>query len=252
MNDPPKRIPGGTLWTRIKLKCSIERMSLAVGVAVVILTVMLIIFTRDQVRISRDAVGVADSTLTYQKYRDSINSIEQARMNDSTIAVAKRSAAAAEASIATSKQIAATQKQFAKIETRAYVLIEPDTLGWMVRLNDTTTCVTWTFHNIGKTPAHNVKGRYVTSSRYFSIAEQKAMPVDPVGGFTIGSGTKYPRPELIIGPRRWIDFICSPYGLLIITTKMRYEDVFHIWHTTYRCIRVEGKAIYNMPTPDDD
>jgi hypothetical protein len=125
-----------------------------INVILIILAFFLWVETRRQVIVSRDAVKVSIATLRFQRESDSLNTISQKEIVDSSYARNKRMA---DNSYVLSKRIAETQERASIIDARAYICVDtmkihPIVIGKIMKVDIFSI-------NTGRTPANHLIAR---------------------------------------------------------------------------------------------
>jgi len=194
--------------------------------------------TQEQIGISREANTKTAEALTYQRYRDSLNSIEQRREADSAHSIASRSVAVAERSLALNKKLVNIQERFAKVEVRARLVIQ----HWHVDKPELGVAARGRFvmKNLGKTPAFNVLFSHFlkigTGLYQNEIDTMRTVAVRHLGTDYVDAGVEFGK------EMKWEDGL-TPYHMQLIENgqtvyyygQVTYDDAFGKHHWTRFC-----------------
>lgn len=217
-NDTPK-----SFWERWIAEPPTQQAMTYFTAFIVMFTLILMICSICQTNHMKSAINQANDTFKYNVWKDSVNSEEQRKMNNSALAL--------------SKTISDRQEYFAKVETRAYISITSITIS--KPQPDSITHVNAIYMNVGKTPANNCRSYFKPMLVNYDMTREeiKSKIIEPKVGFTCGVNMQVP----IHTMRNFnlTEFSCDSIKngslKLYVFGTIFYNDVFFKPHYTNFC-----------------
>jgi hypothetical protein len=217
-----------TFWQRWKRDTPTNQTIAVFTVLIGMLTVPLIIASLFQAKYSRNSIEEAQKALQYNRWNDSLNTIEQKKMANNSISL--------------SREIATTQKHFAKIETRAYIAV---TQVNSIFLNTSgLSKISYMIFNSGRTPANNVNAVQIVKFGGTGIYQHEVISFEKSLGNETGIQPIIPGVPVIIETEFMKEIskndsieIYNNKKSLFIAGIISYTDMFGDNDTTKYCFR---------------
>jgi hypothetical protein len=222
-NNPPKGF--SEQW---KIDSPANRIIAVFTVLLGLTAIPLVIIGICQAKYSRDSITEAQKALKYTRLNDSLNSVDQKRISDNSISL--------------SMEIAATQKRFAKIETRAYIVVTG--INSLALTTFKPGIISYTILNSGRTPANKVNAAQIIKFGGTGIYQHEVISFEKSLSNEVGMQTVSPGIPVVIENEIMKEIskndsveIFNNKKSLFIGGIISYTDMFGDKDTTKYCFR---------------